>query len=707
MLLKIYKDEVLIMGNDISKMRNIGISAHIDSGKTTLSERILFYCDRIHALHEVRGKDGVGATMDNMELEKERGITIQSASTQVKWKDYTVNVIDTPGHVDFTIEVERSLRVLDGAILVLCSVGGVQSQSITVDRQLKRYHVPRITFVNKCDRTGANPFKVRMQLREKLGLNAYMMQIPIGLEDKLEGVVDLVTMKAMYFEGENGTQIRMAEIPQHLLADAQKYREEMIDAATMFSDELAEAFLEGAETEEMIRAAVRKGTLAEQFVPVFLGSAYKNKGIQPLLDAVGYYLPDPTEIENTALDLDENEKPVVLGTDENAPVVALGFKLEDGKYGQLTYVRVYQGTLKKGEELFNTRAKKKFKVGRLVRMNSATMEDINEGGPGDIVALFGIDCASGDTFCGGNLNYAMSSMYVPDPVISLSLTPKDKQAADQMSKALNRFTKEDPTFRSYVDKESNQTIIQGMGELHLEVYIERMKREYKCDVETGMPQVAYREAITQRADFNYTHKKQTGGSGQFGRVAGFIEPCTEQDYEFDNQIKGGAIPSEFIPSCDKGFKEAIKRGTLIGFPIVGTKVTINDGQSHPVDSSDMAFQAAAIGAFREAYKAAKPAILEPIMKGSIEGPQEFQGNIFGLINQRRGIIISSTEDDNFTRVDAEVPLSEMFGFSTILRSSTQGKAEYSMEFAKYGKAPASISEELIKEYEAKRLAEKK
>ncbi len=695
------------MSNDISKMRNIGISAHIDSGKTTLSERILFYCDRIHALHEVRGKDGVGATMDNMELERERGITIQSASTQVTWKDYTVNVIDTPGHVDFTIEVERSLRVLDGAILVLCSVGGVQSQSITVDRQLKRYHVPRIAFVNKCDRTGANPLKVRMQLREKLGLNAYMMQIPIGLEDKLEGVVDLVTMKALYFEGENGTQVRMAEIPPHLTAEAQKYREEMLDAASMFSDELAEAFLEGTETEEMIREAIRKGTLAEQFVPVFLGSAYKNKGIQPLLDGVGYYLPDPSEIKNTALALDENEKPITLGCEENAPVVALGFKLEDGKYGQLTYVRIYQGTLKKGEELFNTRARKKFKVGRLVRMNSATMEDINEGGPGDIVALFGVDCASGDTFCGGGLNYAMSSMYVPDPVISLSLTPKDKQAADQMSKALNRFTKEDPTFRSYVDKESNQTIIQGMGELHLEVYIERMRREYKCEVETGMPQVAYREAITQRADFNYTHKKQTGGSGQFGRVAGFIEPLAEEDYEFVNQIKGGAIPSEFIPSCDKGFKEAVKRGTLIGFPIVGTRVTINDGQSHPVDSSDMAFQAAAIGAFREAYKAAKPAILEPIMKVSIEGPQEFQGNIFGLINQRRGVIVSSTEDDNFTRVDAEVPLSEMFGFSTILRSSTQGKAEYSMEFAKYGKAPSSVSEQLIKEYEAKRLAEKK
>ena len=693
------------MSSDISKMRNIGISAHIDSGKTTLSERILFYCDRIHSIHEVRGKDGVGAVMDNMELERERGITIQSASTQVQWKDHTINVIDTPGHVDFTIEVERSLRVLDGAILVLCSVAGVQSQSITVDRQLKRYHVPRIAFVNKCDRTGANPLKVRMQLREKLGLNAYMMQLPIGLEDKLEGVIDLVTMKALYFEGDSGTELRVAEIPAHLLDDAKKYREEMIDAASMFSDELAEAFLEGAETEEMIRAAVRAGTLKEAFVPVFLGSAYKNKGIQPLLDAVTYYLPNPTEITNKALDLDKNEEPVVLSTNPDDPVVSLGFKLEDGKYGQLTYVRIYQGTLKKGGELYNTRSRKKFKVGRLVRMNSAEMEDISEGGPGDIVALFGIECASGDTFCGGDLNYAMSSMFVPDPVISLSVTPKDKKSADQMGKALNRFTKEDPTFRTYVDPESNETIIQGMGELHLDVYIERMRREYKCDVETGMPQVAYREAISQRADFNYTHKKQTGGSGQFGRVAGFIEPTSEQDYEFVDQIKGGAIPSEFIPSCDKGFKAAVKKGTLIGFPIVGVRITINDGQTHPVDSSDMAFQAAAIGAFREAYKKANPIVLEPIMKVSIEGPQEFQGNIFGLINQRRGIILASTEDEQFTRVDAEVPLSEMFGFSTILRSSTQGKAEYSMEFAKYGKAPQSVTETLIKAYEEKRKAE--
>lgn len=695
------------MSFDISKMRNIGISAHIDSGKTTLSERILFYCDKIHAIHEVRGKDGVGAVMDNMELERERGITIQSASTQVQWKDYTINVIDTPGHVDFTVEVERSLRVLDGAILVLCSVGGVQSQSITVDRQLKRYHVPRIAFVNKCDRTGANPFKVRMQLREKLGLNAYMMQIPIGLEDKLEGVVDLITMKALYFEGDSGTDIRVAEIPSHLVADAEKYREELLDAASMFSDELMEAMLEGDPSEDLIKEAIRKGTLAEQFVPVFCGSAYKNKGIQPLLDGVVSYLPNPSEVKNFALDLDKNEEQVELSCNPDDPCVSLGFKLEDGQYGQLTYVRVYQGTLKKGEELYNTRSRKKFKVGRLVRMNSASMEDINEGVPGDIVALFGIDCASGDTFCSGGLNYAMSSMYVPEPVISLAITPKDKKSADQMAKALNRFTKEDPTFQSYVDPESNQTIIKGMGELHLDVYIERMRREYKCEVETGMPQVAYRESITQRADFNYTHKKQTGGSGQYGRVAGFMEPLEDKDYEFVDNIKGGVIPNEYIPSCDKGFRASMAKGALIGFPIVGVKCTINDGQYHPVDSSDIAFQVAAQGAFREAYAKAKPVILEPIMKVSIEGPTEFQGNIFAVINQRRGIIVSSTEDGTFSRVEAEVPLSEMFGFSTVLRSLTQGKAEFSMEFLKYGKVPTSISETLIKEYEEKRKKDQK
>jgi len=687
----------------IQKMRNIGISAHIDSGKTTLSERILFYSKKIHAIHEVRGKDGVGATMDHMELERERGITIQSAATQVTWKDHTINVIDTPGHVDFTIEVERSLRVLDGAILVLCAVGGVQSQSITVDRQLKRYNVPRIAFINKCDRTGANPFKVQMQLREKLALNAMMIQIPIGLEDKLEGIIDLVTMKAVYFDGPQGESIRNAEIPAHLKKDADKHREELLDAISMFSDELAELFLSGAEIpQELIYAAIRKGTLAEQFVPVMLGSAYKFKGIQPLLDGVTHYLPDPAEVKNFALDLDNNEEKTELIADEKNPTVALGFKLEDGQYGQLTYVRIYQGKLKKGDELVNTRARKKFKIGRLVRMHADSMEDINEGAPGDIVALFGIECASGDTFCGGSLNYAMTSMFVPSPVISLAITPKDKKSADQMAKALNRFTKEDPTFQTFVDPESNQTIIKGMGELHLEVYIERMRREYKCEVETGMPQVAYRETITQKSEFNYTHRKQTGGAGQFGRVAGYMEPYSEGDYEFVDMIKGGAIPTEYVPSCDKGFKEAVKKGSLIGFPIVNIRCVINDGQSHPVDSSDIAFQSAAIGAFREAYGKAKPCILEPIMKVSVEGPSEFQGNIFGSINQRRGIIISSVEDGHLSRVEAEVPLSEMFGYSTALRSLTQGKAEFTMEFEKYAKVPVSVSETLIKAAEDKR-----
>lgn len=694
------------MGIDITKMRNIGISAHIDSGKTTLSERILFYCNKIHAIHEVRGKDGVGATMDHMELERERGITIQSAATQVQWKDHIINLIDTPGHVDFTIEVERSLRVLDGAILVLCAVAGVQSQSITVDRQLKRYHVPRIAFVNKCDRTGANPFKVRMQLREKLGLNAYMVQIPIGLEDKLEGLVDLITQKAVYFDGDQGTQIRYAEIPAHLQADAAKYREELLDGLSMFSDELAELYLAGENIpEDLIYATIRKATIAEQFVPVMMGSAYKNKGVQLLLDGVMRYLPNPNEVENVALDLDNNEAPVVLKAEENLPTVALGFKLEDGQYGQLTYVRIYQGSIKKGDELYNSRARKKFKIGRLVRMHANSMEDINEGYPGDIVALFGIDCASGDTFCSPSVNYAMTSMYVPEPVISLAITPKDKKSADQMAKALNRFTKEDPTFQTFVDPESNETIIKGMGELHLEVYIERMKREYKCEVETGMPQVAYRETITQRADFNYTHKKQTGGSGQYGRVAGYMEPLEKGDYEFVDNIKGGAIPNEYIPSCDKGFREAIKKGSLIGFPIVGVRCVINDGQSHPVDSSDIAFQLAAIGAFREGYAKAKPCILEPIMKVSVEGPTEFQGNIFASLNQRRGIITSSTEEGAYSRVEAEVPLSEMFGYSTVLRSLTQGKAEFTMEFEKYGKVPSSISDALIKEFEEKRKKE--
>ena len=686
------------MSEQLAKMRNIGISAHIDSGKTTLTERILFYCDKIHAIHEVRGKDGVGATMDSMELERERGITIQSASTNVTWKDYPINVIDTPGHVDFTIEVERALRVLDGAVLVLCAVAGVQSQSITVDRQLKRYKVPRLAFINKCDRTGANPFRVNEQLHDKLGLNAVMMQIPIGLEDKLVGLVDLVKMKAVYFEGEFGEILRYDEIPADLQDVAAQRRERLLDAASMFDDELMEAVMEETVTEELLQRAIRAGVLSNQLVPVFMGSAYKNRGVQLLLDGVAAYLPSPPDVTNKALDLDNNEAEVELQSNPALRTVALAFKLEEGQYGQLTYIRIYQGIVKKGLELYNTRSRKKFKVGRLIRMHANHMEDINEAGTGDIVALFGIDCASGDTFCDPNLNLSLTSMYVPNPVISLAIKPKDKSSADRMGKAINRFVKEDPTFRSYVDDESNETIIQGMGELHLDVYVERMKREYKAEVETGMPQVAFRETITARSEFDYTHKKQTGGSGQYGRVAGYIEPNEEQNYEFVDQIKGGVIPNEYIQSVDKGFRTAMEKGTYIGYPIINVRALINDGATHPVDSSDQAFQTAGLGAFRQAYEKAKPIALEPIMKVTVEGPTEFQGNIFGSLNQRRGVIISSTEDGNYSVVEAEVPLAEMFGYSTVLRSLTQGKAEFTMEFAKYGKVPNSIAEELREKF---------
>ncbi|PIE59889.1 MAG: elongation factor G [Desulfobulbus propionicus] len=691
------------MKKDLQNVRNIGISAHIDSGKTTLTERILFYTQRIHAIHDVKGKDGVGAKMDSMELERERGITIQSAATFCNWKNRDINIIDTPGHVDFTVEVERALRVLDGAILILCSVGGVQSQSITVNRQMTRYNVPRIAFINKCDRTGANPARVTRQLRDKLDLNAVMIQLPIGLESELAGVIDLITMKAVYFDGDNGENIRFEEIPANLKDEAEEKREEMLDAVSMFSDELMEAMLEERDIpEDMIYDAVRKGTLSLELTPVLLGSAYKNKGVQPLLDAVNAYLPCPTDVENIALDLDKNEEEIPVSNDPEDKLVALAFKLEDGRYGQLTYIRTYQGMINKGDTMINTRTGKKVKVGRLVRMHADEMEEIESAGSGDIVALFGIDCASGDTFCHEGLNWSMSSMHVPEPVISLAVTPADNKAQVNMSKALNRFTKEDPTFKTYVDHETNETIISGMGELHLEVYIERMRREYNAEVEIGAPQVAYRETILHRAEFDYTHKKQTGGAGQFGRVAGYMEPAEEGEYEFIDEIVGGVIPREFISSCDKGFQKSLAKGTMTGSPITGIKVVINDGNYHAVDSSDVAFQQAAIGAFRQGYAKANAVIMEPIMKVAIEGPSEFQGAVMGSLNQRRGIIIGTQEEGTYTVVEAEVPLSEMFGYSTTLRSLTQGKAEFTMEFSTYKQVPKSISDELVKEYEAQK-----
>ena len=689
----------------LERHRNIGISAHIDSGKTTLTERILYFTNRIHAIHEVRGKDGVGATMDSMELERERGITIQSAATYATWKDITLNIIDTPGHVDFTVEVERSLRVLDGAILVLCGVAGVQSQSITVDRQMRRYNVPRLAFVNKCDRSGANPFRVCDQLREKLKLNSVMMVIPIGLEDKIKGVVDLVRMRAVYFEGERGKIVREDDIPAELMDQAKEYREKLLDNISQYSEEMTDLLLEEKEIpEELIKKTVREATISLKLCPVYCGSAYKDVGVQVLLDAVGDYLPSPYDVTNTALDLDNNEAKIELIPEDDKPLVAYAFKLEDGRFGQLSYIRVYQGTLKKGMTIYNMSIKKKHTVGRLCRMHADNMEEIEQSRSGDIVALFGIDCASGTTFTDGKLNVNMTSMFVPNPVIELVIEAKNRDQLSNLSKGLNRFTKEDPTFRVEVDKESGQTIIKGMGELHLDVYIERLRREYGVDLQTGNPQVAYRETITKASKFDYTHKKQTGGSGQYAKVQGMIEPLVQaegeeqKNYEFVSEIVGGAISKDFIPACDKGFQSSMENGGLIGFPIVNVRVRLQDGQMHEVDSSDMAFMIASRMAFRQAYANAGATILEPVMKVEVETPAEFQGAVLGNLNQRRGMIQGSSENNGYAVLIAEVPLSEMFGYATELRSMTQGKAEFTMEFARYGEVPKGIQKELMAKY---------
>ncbi len=700
----------------IEKVRNIGISAHIDSGKTTLTERVLFYTGKIHKIEEVRGKSGVGAKMDSMDLEREKGITIQSAATYCNWylgqgkadqpartknDEFEINIIDTPGHVDFTIEVERALRVLDGAILVLCGVAGVQSQSLTVDRQMRRYKVPRIAFINKMDRQGANAYRVADQLREKLHHKPVMINIPIGAEDKFEGVIDLIDMRAFYYDGPTGDDVREEPIPANLADQAKEYRAKMIAGVADFDDAVAEKFLAEEEpTPAELRAGIRRATIALKITPVMCGSAYKNKGVQQLLDGVCQYLPNPTEVTNEALDQRANEQKIVLPSDPAKPFVGLAFKLEDGRFGQLTYMRIYQGKVTKGDFIFNCSAgDKKVKVPRLVRMHSNEMNDIESASAGDIVALFGVECATGDTFTDGDVSVTMTSMHVPDAVIDLAIWPKDKGTEGNFSKALNRFTREDPTFRVRLDEESAQTIISGMGELHLEIYIERMKREYACEVESGKPQVAYREAVQRRGEYSYTHKKQTGGRGQYAKIEGYIEPLPEdranEGYVFENETVGGSIPREFIPACDKGFREAIKEGSLIGFPVTGVLVVVNDGASHAVDSSEQAFKTAAIMAFREAYERAKPIVLEPIMKVEVSAPSEFQGSVMGLINQRRGVIIGSENNEGYLTGTADVPLAEMFGFSTVLRSATQGKGEYSMEFAKYQQMPKGAQDELI------------
>lgn len=650
----------------------------------------------------------MGAKMDSMDLEREKGITIQSAATFCRWKDTHINIIDTPGHVDFTIEVERALRVLDGAILVLCSVGGVQSQSITVDRQMRRYNVPRLAFINKLDRAGADPWKVIRQLREKLRLNASAVQVPIGLEDSHKGVVDLVSGRAIVFEGSNGEKLTEVPVPAELAPQVEEKRRELVERLAEVDDAVGELFLMEEEVpEEVLKAAIRRATLSLQFVPVFMGSAFKNRGVQLLLDGVTDYLPCPLDVTNTALDLSKEEAPIELACARGGPLVTLAFKLEEGRFGQLTYTRVYSGTLRKGDPIVNMASGKRIKVPRLVRMHSDELEDITEVGAGDIVAMFGVECATGDTFTDGTVKLAMTSMAVPEPVMSLAVAPKARDQSGNFSKALNRFQKEDPTFRVALDPESGETIISGMGELHLEIYIERMKREYKVDCEVGKPRVNYREAITKKASFDYLHKKQSGGQGQYGRVVGTIEPLPADHptkFEFVNGIVGNAIPPSYIPAIEKGFKEAVNSGALIGHPVEGVRVTIVDGAAHAVDSSELAFKLASMYAFRTAYEQAAPTVLEPIMAVEVNVPSEFQGAVIGDVNRRKGVVMGSEQEGDDVVIEAHVPLNEMFGYSTALRSMTQGKGEFTMEYATHSPVSGEALAQLTANYKGARAA---
>ncbi|KAI5293756.1 Elongation factor G, mitochondrial [Ascosphaera acerosa] len=698
----------------ISKIRNIGIAAfpqaHIDSGKTTSTERVLYYTGRIKEIHEVRGRDAVGAKMDSMALEREKGITIQSAATFCDWvkrnddgseSTYQFNLIDTPGHIDFTIEVERALRVLDGAVLILCAVSGVQSQTITVDRQMRRYNVPRISFINKMDRAGANPFKAIEQINAKLKMAAAAVQVPIGIESDLKGVVDIIRMKAIYNEGRKGEVVRETdEIPAEVRPVAEERRQMLIETLADVDDEMAEVFLAEQEpTVAQIKAAIRRATIALKFTPVFMGSALADKCIQPMLDGVCEYLPDPSEVENLALDTKRGEASVKLVPYNELPFVGLAFKLEESNFGQLTYIRVYQGTLRKGSNVVNGRSGKRIKVPRIVRMHSNEMEEVAEIGAGEICAVFGVECASGDTFTDGQLAYSMSSMYVPEPVISLSIKPKHSKDLANFSKAINRFQREDPTFRVHFDAESEETIISGMGELHLEVYVERMRREYRVDCVTGKPQVAYRETCGGRVEFDHLLKKQSGGPGEYARVMGWMEPTGELGAnQFEEQIVGGSISEKFLFACEKGFNLSCERGPLIGHRVLGTRMVVNDGATHTTDSSEMSFKNATQQAFRKAFMDSQPQVLEPLMKTVITAPIEFQGDVIGLMNKRNAVIYDTEIGvDEFT-LYADCSLNQMFGFSSHLRAATQGKGEFTMEFSHYERAAPQVQKQLVEDY---------
>ncbi|MCW6034780.1 elongation factor G [Spirulina subsalsa FACHB-351] len=674
----------------LNKIRNIGISAHIDSGKTTISERILFYTGKIHKMGEVKGHGDTTATMDYMPLEISKGITITSAATSCLWQDHQINLIDTPGHVDFTIEVERALRVLDGGIMVLCGVAGVQSQSITVDRQMKRYNVPRIAFINKMDRVGANVFRVVQALIDKLHLNAFLLQYPIGSEGDFQGVIDLIEMQAHYYGGEHGEDWQKEPIPDPLQELAQAARENLLDRLSFYSETMTEYLLNEQPIPcELIWDTLRQATLRREIVPVLCGSAYKNKGVQNLLEAVNRYLPSPCDRTSiTATDV-ETEQSLEIPPNPEAPLVAHVFKLTDDEYGQLTYIRLYSGTIHKGKGYLNSRTQHHVRVSRIVRIHADERQDVESASAGDIVALLGINCASGDTLCGEGINVSLEGMYIPDPVITLSITPHSQDDAVRLEKALRRFSHEDPTFKVNQDPESGKILISGMGELHLNIYLERMEQEYNAKVYIGKPAVAYRETITQASSFDYTLKKQTGGSGQYAQVIGRLEPCSEI-FQFENQVQGGEIPKPFILACEKGFKDAMSTGFIQGYPVTGVKVILQGGSIHPVDSSENAFRFAARQGFEEAFRAANPQVLEPIMGVEIETPSQFLGRIQGDLMARRGVLLGSEVIEDYTVVRADVPLVEMFGYSTDLRSLSQGMATFAMELSGYQPIPPVV-----------------